>query len=87
MALTTWRKRLEIIMAMYKDSFDNCEQCTLTEDELDVEFEDDYGLTEGQPFTVWTKTRIYFPACYDGAEWVSSVSRHPDSKPTLHIGG
>jgi hypothetical protein len=30
---------------------------------------------------------VYFPACYDGAEWVGSVSRNPDGKATRHQGG
>jgi len=69
------------------ETWGDIEAITLTEAELDVEFDTGFGGAEGEPFTVWTKRRVYFPACYDGAEWVSSVSRYPDGKPTHHIGG
>lgn len=54
---------------------------------LDYLFNDDYGYEEGVPFTLWTKNKVYFPVCYDGNEWVGSVSRNPDNKPTKHMGG
>ena len=53
----------------------------------DVEFDSGYGGNEGIPFAVWTYQRVYFPACYDGAEWVESVPRYPDGQPIKHIGG
>ena len=43
--------------------------------------------SEGKPFTIWTANTVYFPVVYDGAEWVGSVSRNPDGKPTDHQGG
>lgn len=61
--------------------------CTLTDAELDVEFDSGYGGTEGKPFTLWTKRYVYFPVCYDGAESVGFASRDPDGKPTEHWGG
>ena len=61
-------------MKYHDDSWDNVVSCTLTEEELCKSFNEDYGCSEGKPFTVWTKTRVYFPAVYDGAEWVESVS-------------
>ena len=33
-------------------------------------------------FTAWTKDTVYFPAIYDHEQWVGSVSRNPDGKPT-----
>lgn len=60
---------------------------TMTEEEMAKNFDSGYGGTEGCPFTVWTKSRVYFPICYDGAEWVGSMSRNPDGKPTDHQGG
>ena len=50
-------------------------------------FGNGFGAHEGIPFTMWTKKRVYFPVEYDGAEWVSSVSRNPDGEPTGHVGG
>jgi len=38
-------------------------------------------------FTVWTKEWVYFPATYDGSEWIDSVRRNPSLTPTDHIGG
>jgi hypothetical protein len=54
---------------------------------LDYYFDDDSKQIEGESFTVWTKKRVYFPVQYNGSEWVESVSRIPDGKPTNHIGG
>ena len=78
---------MEEEMKSHDDSWDNVVSCTLTEEELRESFDDDFGGQEGKPFTVWTETRVYFPAIYDGAEWVESVSRNPDGKPTGHVGG
>lgn len=60
---------------------------TMTDKEMNKEFDSGYGGTRGVPFTVWTKNTVYFPICYDGAEWVGSVSRNPDGKSTEHQGG
>ena len=60
---------------------------TLSESDMAVEFDDDYGNVEGSPFAVWSTGFIYFPVKYDGAEWVESVSRNPNGKPIPHIGG
>lgn len=54
---------------------------------LDVEFDDGYGGTEGPAFTLWTKDNVYFPVCYDGAEWVCSVPRNPCDVASTHVGG
>jgi len=87
MALTTWRTELEIAFKDRNESFDSVVACTLSEEDLDEEFDDSYGAEEGKPFTLWTREFVYFPCCYDGAEWVGSVSRHPDGNATEHIGG
>lgn len=54
---------------------------------LDRKFDPGWGGTEGNAFTAWTEKRVYFPACYDGSEWVASVPRHPCDEATEHIGG
>lgn len=84
---TTWRDELRSEMAEQGESFDDVEACTLSPEQLDAEFDDGFGGTQGEPFTVWTRNRVYFPVCYDGAEWVGSVARNPDGKPTQHVGG
>lgn len=50
-------------------------------------FDSGFGGSEGQPFTTWSETRVYFPAVYDGAEWVASVPRNPCDEATKHVGG
>jgi hypothetical protein len=84
--MTTWRKLITEAMVP-DDSWENVVSCTLSDEELDVEFDDGYGGTRGVPFTLWTKKNVYFPIQYDGSEWVGSVSRKPDGKPTYHMGG
>ena len=87
MANPNWKSLIAEELKENNDSWDNVVSCTLTEEELLETFYDGYGTEEGKPFTVWTKTRVYFPVCYDGSEWVGSVSRNPDEIPTKHFGG
>lgn len=82
-----WKKLIEYEMKQQGETFDDVVECTLTDEELVVEFDSGYGGSEGAPFTLWTTNRVYFPVVYDGAEWVGSVSRNPDGKPTYHLGG
>lgn len=84
---TTWRKDITRELKENGETWSDVESHTLTDEELDTEFDSGYGGTEGVPFTLWTKSRVYFPLCYDGSEWTGSVSRHPDGKPTIHQGG
>ena len=85
--MSNWKALITFEMEMEDESWDNVVSCTLTEEELREYFDNGFGGEEGKPFTLWTKTRVYFPVCYDGKEWVSSVSRNPDGEPTHHIGG
>lgn len=55
--------------------------------ELKRKFDTGMGAIEGVPFTAWSKNWIYFPAVYDGKEWVAKVPRHPCDIKTEHIGG
>jgi hypothetical protein len=79
---TTWRKELDACI-----DWDDIESSTLTDEDLDREFDPGFGGSNGCSFTIWTSDRVYFPAVYDGSEWVEWVSRHPDTKPTQHVGG
>jgi hypothetical protein len=85
--MITWREELHRVLAGNGESFDDIISNTMSEEEMDREFSDDWGCIEGSPFTVWTRERVYFPVCYDGSEWISWVSRNPDGKPTNHVGG
>lgn len=50
-------------------------------------FDAGHRLVNGWLFTIWTADRVYFPACYDGAEWIASVPRHPCAEAVEHVGG
>jgi hypothetical protein len=52
-----------------------------------VRFDSSYGGTNGPKFTAWGLKRVYFPAQYDGSEWVASVPRNPCEQVTDHVGG
>jgi len=84
--LTTWRKKITQAMESHKETFADIVSSTFKDGELDVEFDDGFGGTEGIEFTVWTTNRVYFPTEYDGSEGVASVARNPDGKPTRHSG-
>ncbi len=85
--LTTWRKAISEAMVGHGETIEDIIHCTLSPEELDVEFDDGYGGSEGKPFTAWTKSRVYFPVVYDGAEWAASVPRDPCDESVEHIGG
>ena len=61
--------------------------CTLSDEELDIEFDAGFGGPEGKPFTAWSENYVYFPVVYDGAESVSCAPRNPCDEPTGHVGG
>lgn len=85
--LTNWKKLITKEMKHNKDSWNNMEHCTLTKKELLKQFDDDYGSSKGDSFTLWTKKYVYFPAVYDGAEWCASVRRNPCDISKSHVGG
>ena len=86
--MTTWRKLISEAFDNNKESWDDVVSiCPEKTHWLDYWFDDDYGSIEGESFTIWTKNNVYFPVCYDGSEWVGSVSRNPNNKATVHIGG
>ena len=86
--MTTWRKLIITALDYNKESWEDIVSiCPENENWLDYLFDDDYGAIEGNSFTVWTKNNVYFPVCYDGSEWVGSVSRNPNGKSTVHMGG
>ena len=87
MKLCNWKEMLEKRMAENGESWDDVEANTLAEQDMVREFNCRTGVEKGEPFTMWTKNHVYFPVCFDGSEWVGSVSRNPDGKPTQHHGG
>lgn len=83
----SWRLLIATELKNQGETWNDVVLCTLLDDELDETFDSGFGAPEGKPFTLWTQKRVYFPVCYDGAEWVSSVSRVPDYVATKHVGG
>jgi len=83
--MTTWRKALEEEM---RDLSDSGPVLAVAPDDaaFDVEFDDDYGSPRGPRVLAWTETRVYFPVCYDGAEWLSSAPRNPGDEGQGHVG-
>ena len=85
MSYTTWRKMIEEEMVSNDDREIGQFVCTLTNEELGIEFDNGYGCIEGAPFTAWTDDYAYFPIEYDGSERCGSVARNPDKmNPTWH---
>jgi len=86
MQFTTWKKELE---REFKENGDDFSKMitTLTEEELLTVFDNDFGGTNGVPFTAWGEKFVYFPICYDGAEWVGSAPRNPCKIKLEHQGG
>jgi len=84
---TTWKMQLKTALGYNKESLSDIIANTLSDEDLLITFDSGYGGSEGKPFTAWTENFIYFPAVYDGSEWVESVPRNPCDKATYHIGG
>lgn len=87
MSATTWRKGISSAFESSGDEWATVISSTLTYEDLDQEFDDGYGGSEGCPFTLWTEKYVYFPVVYDGSEWVGWVPRNPCDIKTSHIGG
>lgn len=85
--MTTWTELLTKTLKHYNETLSDVIACTLSETEMNEEFDDGFGLYEGKPFTAWTTNRVYFPEGYDGAEDVASVPRNPCDESTNHVGG
>ena len=84
--MTSWYRMLKDKMRVNGDDFTKM-TCTLTIDELKEEFDAGFGGESGKPFTAWGDSWVYFPICYDGAEWVGSAPRNPCDISMDHQGG
>jgi hypothetical protein len=82
--MTKWIEELKVAFDKNGDNF-NKMVTTLTDKQLNKSF--DNGGPKGEPFTAWGEKYVYFPVCYDGAEWVGSAPRNPCDKATEHQGG
>jgi hypothetical protein len=86
--MTTWRK----LFTHDRDDRNAPDQSPIVavapdESVLDVEFDNDFGGSEGPYFLIWTEQRVYFPVVYDGAEWIGSAPRNPQPEGQRHVGG
>lgn len=86
--LVTWDELIRREMEKHGETWrDAVSACVVDDKSMGRKFNDGFGTSEGDPFTVWTEKRVYFPAVYDGAEWCASVARNPGGPATEHIGG
>ena len=83
--MTSFRKLLLKEMEAHGETFINVIAKTISDKQLDIEFDDDLGCIEGIPFTIWTDKRVYFPVAYDGDQDVASVARFPDGVHIKHV--
>ena len=86
MSITTWAEQLASEMQAQNDPGPIVAYAP-DETAFAVSFDDGYGGAEGPAVLAWTETRVYFPAVYDGAEWLSSAPRNPVSEGQPHVGG
>ena len=84
--LVNWKTLLDEALKQNGESWCEVESNTMTEADMAQAFDCGYGGTEGCAFTLWTARSVYFPIAYDGSESVGRVARHPDGKPTAHLG-
>ena len=73
-AISIRKRGMNFVMFFEKDKIEKALK------ELDFEFDDGYGLEEGDDIIVWTKDKIIVKGCYDGSEWYVRLPRHPDKK-------
>ncbi|NGX57216.1 MAG: hypothetical protein K940chlam3_00100 [Chlamydiae bacterium] len=83
----TWRELIEAEMERRGECWEDVVAFSPEEINWDKEFDPGFGTSEGEPFTLWTTQRVYFPSVYDGAEEAESVPRNPRDEVTHHIGG
>ena len=85
--MNNWYNLIKAELVENGESWDDVVHHTLNDIELHRRFDDGFGGECGSPFTLWTEKRVYFPLCYDGAEWVGSAPRNPCDEKTRHQGG
>lgn len=83
--MANWKELLDEAFTSSGDSWQDVEFNSMTQEQMEKEFYDGYGAIEGCAFGIWTKNFVYFPAVYDGAEWVDWIPRNPCG-PIGHIG-
>jgi hypothetical protein len=90
-----WKNELEQLLLDMEDELemlvirDGGKPVSVSIDHPDFtrEFDGGYGCSEGCKFTAWGGKYVYFPAVYDGSEWMAFVPRNPCLQATSHVGG
>lgn len=83
--MTTWKELLDNALHQC-DSIESLE-LSPSDIDLDREFSDGLGGSEGVPFLAWSKNWVYFTHVYDGAECIYSVPRNVlPNGPRVHVG-
>ena len=99
--MPTYRNMLTDAMKSHNETWDDVEQLNVRKTHgygpeepyyfyghlLDEEIDTGLGGINGPLVTMWTHKRVYFGACYDGAEWIESAPRYPCDEIVEHIGG
>jgi len=75
--MTSVRDLLISCMRENSEVFADVVSSTMSTDQMEMTFDNSYGVPECSPFVVWTKARVYFPVCYDGHISVETVPRNP----------
>lgn len=73
--MANWYEMLK--KAMADDDFDN-KICTLTDEQLKREFNNDWRCSEGTPFTAWSVRYVYFP-------WFMRILNGYAERPAIHV--
>lgn len=83
---TNWKKLIQDALEDTGESYSELIS-TLSQEELEEEFDSGYGKITSKPFTAWGKEFVYFPLEYDGSERVGYAPRNPGNITMRHQGG
>lgn len=86
----SWRQVISEHLLSHGENEDDIVFSTLSDAEMDRQFDPRRGWEMHYGFRAWTHSRVLFPVVYEGSEWVASVPRNPDLDPDTdvdHVGG
>ncbi len=73
--MTNWKQLIAEHLDTLGHSFDDVEDCTLSDAALTREFVNERGHPKGEAFTAWTKNLVIFPSVRDGVMRIESKRR------------
>tara|TARA_R100000951_G_scaffold101420_1_gene92990 strand:+ start:44159 stop:44389 length:231 start_codon:yes stop_codon:yes gene_type:complete len=74
--MATWKEHFKETLEETGDKYEDL-VCTLSDTQLNREFDDGYGGPEGTSFTAWSEEYVYFSRDYDGADYIDYALRNP----------